>query len=54
MNRASVFVKGEGPLRLRAFALWNFQFVAQVDGSDSEKLIIGFDAAFDVGFKMIC
>ena len=44
----------ERPLCLCAFALGNFQFVAQVDGSDSEKLIIGFDAAFDVGFEMIC
>jgi len=44
----------ECPLCLRAFALWNFQFVAQIDGSDSEKLVIRFDAAFDVGFQMIC
>jgi hypothetical protein len=36
MNRARVFVVGEGPLGFRAFALWDFQLVTQANGSDTE------------------
>jgi hypothetical protein len=44
----------EGAIGFGAFALRDFQLVAQLDGGDAEKLVIGFDAAFDVGFEVVC
>ena len=41
------------PLCFGALALWDFQLVAQADGGDAEKFVVGFDAAFDVRFQMI-
>ena len=43
----------EGAIGFGAFAFGDFQFVAQVHGGDAEEFVIGFDAAFDVGFEMI-
>jgi hypothetical protein len=45
---------GEGAVGFGAFAFRDFQFVTQVHGGDAEEFVIGFDAAFDVGFEMIC
>jgi hypothetical protein len=44
----------EGAVGFGAFAFGDFQFVAQVYGGDAEEFVIGFDAAFDVGFEMVC
>jgi hypothetical protein len=44
----------EGAVGFRAFAFGDFQFVAQLDGGYAEEFVIGFDAAFDVGFEMVC
>jgi len=43
----------EGAVGFGAFAFWDFQFVTQFHGSDAEEFIIGFDAAFDVGFEVV-
>jgi hypothetical protein len=45
---------GQCAICFRAFALWNFQFVAQIHGGDTEEFFLGFDAALDFGFQMIC
>jgi hypothetical protein len=45
---------GEGAVGFGAFAFRDFQLVAQVYGGDAKEFVIGFDAAFDVGFEMIC
>jgi hypothetical protein len=44
----------EGAVGFGALAFGDFQFVAQVYGGDAKEFVIGFDAAFDVGFEMIC
>ena len=43
----------EGAVGFGAFAFRNFQLVAQVYGGDAKEFVIGFDAAFDVGFEVI-
>jgi hypothetical protein len=47
-------VVSEGAIGFGAFAFGDFQFVAQVHGGDAKEFVIGFDAAFDVGFETIC
>jgi hypothetical protein len=37
-----------------AFALRDFQFVAQIYGGDAEEFVIDFDASLDVGLEVIC
>jgi hypothetical protein len=49
-----VFVVSQGAVRLGALALRNFQLVAEIDGGDAKELVIAFDAAFDIGFQVIC
>jgi hypothetical protein len=44
----------EGAIGFGAFAFGDFQFVAQVHGGDAKEFVIGFDAAFDVGFEVVC
>ncbi len=44
----------QGAVRLGALALRNFQLVAEIDGGDAKELVIAFDAAFDIGFQVIC
>ena len=44
---------GEGAVRFSAFALGDFQLVAQIYGGDAEEFIIAFDAAFDVGYEIV-
>jgi hypothetical protein len=44
----------EGAVGFGAFTFGDFQFVAQLHGGNAEESVIGFDAAFDVGFEMIC
>lgn len=48
-----VFMVGEGAVRFGAFALGNFQLVAEVYGGDAEEFIVAFDAAFDVGYQIV-
>ena len=48
-----VLVMGQSAVGFGAFAFRDFQFVAQVHGRDAEEFVIGFDAAFDVGFEVI-
>jgi hypothetical protein len=43
----------KGAVGFGTLAFGDFQFVAQVDGGDAKEFVIGFDAAFDVGFEMI-
>jgi hypothetical protein len=43
----------ESAIGFVAFAFGDFQFVAQVHGGDAEEFVIGFDAAFDVGFEVV-
>jgi hypothetical protein len=43
----------EGAVGFGAFAFRDFQLVAQVYGGDAKAFVIGFDAAFDVGFEVV-
>jgi hypothetical protein len=43
----------EGAIGFGALAFWDFQFVTQFHGGDAKQFVIGFDAAFDVGFEVI-
>jgi hypothetical protein len=43
----------QGAVGFGAFAFRDFQFVAQVYGGDAKEFVIGFDAAFDVGFEVV-
>jgi hypothetical protein len=47
-------VVGQGAIRFWALALWNFQFVAETDGGETKEFVIALDAAFDIGFQIIC
>jgi hypothetical protein len=49
-----VLVIGESAIRFRALALRNFQLVAETDGGDAKKLVVAFDAAFDLRFQIVC
>jgi hypothetical protein len=44
---------GQCAIRFRAFALWNFQFVAQIHGGDAKEFFLGLDAALDFGFQLV-
>jgi hypothetical protein len=44
----------ESAIGFGAFAFGDSQFVTQIYGGDAEEFVIGFDAAFNVGFEMIC
>jgi hypothetical protein len=54
MHGAGGFVMRESAVGLGALAFGDFQLVTQVHGGDAKEFVIGFDAAFDVGFEMVC
>jgi hypothetical protein len=54
MHWAMVFMVGEGAVCFGAFAFGNFQLVGQLYGGDAEEFVIAFDAAFDVGYQVVC
>ncbi len=37
-----------------ALALWNLQFVVQLYRCDAKEVVVSFDAAFHVGFQLVC
>ena len=45
---------GQGAIRFWALALWNFQFVAETYGGETKEFVVAFDAAFNIGFQIIC
>jgi hypothetical protein len=47
-------VVGQGAIRLGALSLRDFQLVSEADGGDAKEFVVAFDAAFDVGFQIIC
>jgi hypothetical protein len=49
-----VFMVGQCAICFGALALWNFQFVAQIDRGDAEEFFLGLDAAFDFCFQLVC
>jgi len=54
VDRAVVLVMGQSAVGIRAFSFGNFQMVAQLDRRDAKQFIVALDAAFDVGFQIIC
>jgi hypothetical protein len=49
-----VLVVGERAVRLGALSFWNFQLVAEAHGCETKILVVAFDAALDLGLKIIC
>jgi hypothetical protein len=47
-------VVGQGAIRFWALALWDFELVAETDGGEAKELVVAFDAAFDIGFQIVC
>ena len=54
VDRAIEFVIGKGAVGFRFFAGGDFEMVVKFDGGKTKEFAVGFDAAFDVGFKIIC
>jgi hypothetical protein len=49
-----VLVVRQGAVGLGTFPLRNSQLVAEIDGGDAKEFVVAFDAAFDIGFQIIC
>jgi hypothetical protein len=54
VHGAIVFVIGQGAVRLRALAFRNFQLVAETHGCETKVFVVAFDAALNLGLKIIC
>src|SRR5713226_1675096 len=49
-----VLVVGQCAIRLWTFSLRNLKFVSETDGGNAKELVVAFDAAFDLGFQIVC
>jgi hypothetical protein len=47
-------VVGQSAVCLRAFAFRDFQFVAEFHSGETKILVVAFNAAFDLGLKIVC
>jgi hypothetical protein len=45
---------GQGAVCLRALAFRNFQLVTETHGCETKILVVSFNAALDLGLKIIC
>ena len=49
-----VFVIGQGTVRFGALSFRNFQLVAEAHGCETKVFVVSFNAALDLGLKIIC